>query len=707
MATASTVETKFTADTSDLSAKLETISGQLAGLKTKTSDVAKGVALGTAAWNIFQDSLEKTKDFITSTIESYTNFQAELAKFDEAASHSKEGLKSYSDVLENEVNRALSKTAFSEEEVTNAMSRLATTGATSAQASKTLEIAMDAAAGSGESLDAIISDLEETAGGRLGTQFTMLGLNMTEVKNSADKMADVLKQLSEKYFGDAAKQAQTLQGRTQQLKNNFDAIKVTIAEQLVPQLNSALSSVLGLTTNINDNTQSQTQLQQGIYQTVEFLKMLGDGILIILNTLGSLATGIIEIPTLMGAWAYDIATQISKVGDYFKVLWDNIKIGAKNAFSGTKEQYEKFPSITFDATQGMITQFNDMQLQFNSNIKKSADKMASDWNGAFNLVGFQYHDIFQDMVNQTGNAMTAANNSVSGISAKMQTTLIDFMKSIDNAVSQHADKMQSINQQITDAQQSYQENNQSAIETEKDQIAQVVKTHQDKAKQLEQSLAQETMVGKQQNQAKIEQDKQALQTELDFLKQHAADVAAVQTQLNTDDIDKIKNKFNEEETKRKEAYDKQMKSLQDQLSKEQDAYQKSLTDIGDKYRTQFDSIKTYIQSTASPKIVAAFQQMVSLVNAQLDQIKMPAIPTGLVGTTAKHTVSAHKESQVANKALTTVKNSSKTVNIHFNGPMSVATPSDRESLAKTIQKHIMMTNESALLGQEGFTQPLF
>jgi hypothetical protein len=593
-------------------------------LKTQTSvgTVAKGVALGTAAWSLFKQGVGETTEFLKSCISEFEKDEEVNAKFYEAVSHTKEGMESWSKVLNTSVNNALKNTTFSMEEVTTALTGMAHYGIDSSKAAKMLAVAEDASAGSGMSLSTIMTSLQRASQGMVGKGLVPLGVNLAEVKKSSDKLGDTMKQLSDRFGGDAAIQAQTLAGQIKRLNNNIDEAKSSIAAQFVPALNAILGKILGLNDALGDNSDAMVKVQAATYRVVEALKMFYDSLKftfeLIQEGLVLLIDGVAELPAMFVAAVVDCIKNLSKIGEAFKTLGTNIIGEMKSWIPGSKKAvWDPMPQIAFTATAATKKVFDDMTTHFTQNLGKTASDIKNDFMGMTTGAGFAFKTIGEN---------AKAGSDVAG---DVVDTLTNKLKSAKDAVTSFAsgidDAMSKIQDDIATTTSDYQKSQVDAASSEKDSIAAIIKTHQDKAKTLKEQLRQETELGQEQDEGKIAQTKSELQTELDFLNKHSSDVASVQDVLNADEIDKEKNKYAKQRTDAEDAYNKKLTDLKSQLEKENQAYDDSLAKQAIDFKGNWDEILTYIKSNATPAIVAAFQVMADQANIALAKIGLPAL----------------------------------------------------------------------------------
>jgi hypothetical protein len=100
-------------------------------------------------------------------------------------------------------------------------------------------LAMDIAAGTGKSLDAVSQSLARAYDGNT-TSLARLGIGMTAAELKTMSFDDVAQKLAETFGGQATIQANTFAGKMQRLQVAFDEAKESVGARLLPILNTLL-----------------------------------------------------------------------------------------------------------------------------------------------------------------------------------------------------------------------------------------------------------------------------------------------------------------------------------------------------------------------------------------------------------------------------------------------------------------------------------
>ena len=702
MAEASGIQAKFTADISDIQGKLDILTGQLTKVGSTTAQTAQGFALGGIALEALNKAFSLATGFLESGFQEYTKINQAMGQFDVLASNTKSGLNSYSDVLDKQVNNALANTTYSHLQVVDALSQFAKYGIDASKAATMLQTAEDASAGSGQSLETVVTALQRSAQGLSSRGLVQLGVDMTEVKNSGDKLGDVMKQLT-KYHGDAAEMAKTLSGQETQLNNNFDEIKTQVIAQVVPAFNSMLSSILGVTKGMADNTQAQQNIQKITYQVIEGFKALYDVLNVVIDGTLTFGSALASIPAISIAVITDLLDNWKKVPEMFEVIGSNIGKYIKAAFTGGKPDIKKLPQMAFEATQQTAGFFKDMTTGLALETADSFGKLGTDMAGMIDGTGFKATELGSKLGNlATGGAADMTNLTDS--TKKMSDEMTKFATGIDDAAQKHKEAIDKIESDVSTLTKDYAQSNTDAASSHADSVASIVKTHQDKVTALKQQLLQETEYGQNQDQVQIANTQSQLAQELAFLQKHSSDVASVQTQLNEDELDKEDKKYTEDEAKRKEAYNTKLSDLKTQLNTENSSYEASLAKMADDFTGNWANILNYIKTTATPKIVAAFDDMVKQSNAKLSSLGikglgLPEIKTtipgkkqhatgGMITETGVHLLHAG-EQVISRSQVDAGKGSGSNISVNFYGAMNISKEADENRLADKI-RNVMM-----------------
>lgn len=122
---------------------------------------------------------------------------------------------------------------IADDELRPAISRLATATGDIGKAQKLTSLAMDVSAGSGKSLKQVTEALQKAQNGSLGG-LSRLGVKTKDAAGETKSLEAVTKDLANLYGGQAAKAADTNEGKIRRLKLMYDETKETIGSKLLP-----------------------------------------------------------------------------------------------------------------------------------------------------------------------------------------------------------------------------------------------------------------------------------------------------------------------------------------------------------------------------------------------------------------------------------------------------------------------------------------
>ena len=742
MATVGTIEAKVTADTSDFNSKMTGVNAQLQQTTGSLGNLITGVALGTAAWALFQRGVAMVENQIKASIDAFAQDETAVARLQTASQKGGIQWKDMAKVMDTEVANALKNTTFSMDEVVNVMAKMTTMGITGAKAHETLAAAEDAAAARGMDLNEVITNVIRGAAGYT-RGLIMLGLNVESVKKATDKEAEITRQLTDLYGGAAQAQANTYAGQVKRLKNNFDEMRTTVAAQVIPILNDVVKQMFGFTNEVNTNVDAQTKLQEAVYKVVSGFKVFYDAIHVAWEVIKDFGLAIGEIPVILGSAVKDFIDNFHKIDDTAKVGFHNLTEHMKFWESDSKKTFEEYPTFVWDATKKTMDGLNEMWKEQEDATSTALGDLMYNWDAATKGIGFQFRSTADSMMKVATDTAELVGDQLGGGLDKVIKKEYDFEKAIKDVSDKHKEAIEKMTSDMADLTTAYEKANEDSQSSEEDSIASIIKTHEDKVDTLKSQLADETAFGKDIDEVKIAQTQDELAKEQAFLASHADDVAATASLVAEDEITKEKNKYAKEAATRKDEYTKKLADLKTQLSKENDAYNASLTDLGVSYKDEWDNIRDYIARVSSPEIVAAVQNMVSLSNTELAKLGEPLLKTiaPTVVTPTTKTVAASptvlsaiqvninditakvnallaqaKASGLIPKAqeggiisrtglvlahageMITPKGMSPSFNVNFYGNMSFGSQAEEDSFVDKIRKVLMRDFETAKLG---------
>ena len=124
-----------------------------------------------------------------------------------------------------------------------ALSRLARSTESVAEAQRLASLAMDASAGTGKSLEAVSAALAKAHDGNVGA-LARLGIKTKDASGKTLKFDEIVKNMSKTFKGQAAAGANTLEGRMGRLRLMFDETKESVGAKLLPVVEKLTGWVL-------------------------------------------------------------------------------------------------------------------------------------------------------------------------------------------------------------------------------------------------------------------------------------------------------------------------------------------------------------------------------------------------------------------------------------------------------------------------------
>jgi hypothetical protein len=124
-------------------------------------------------------------------------------------------------------------TGVTEDELRPSLNRLAIATGDASKAMKLQGLALDVAAGSGKSLDAVTQALAKAYEGNTAS-LGRLGIGISAAELKTMSFDDITKRLSETFAGQADVAANTFEGRIARLRLAFEDVRDSLAERLLP-----------------------------------------------------------------------------------------------------------------------------------------------------------------------------------------------------------------------------------------------------------------------------------------------------------------------------------------------------------------------------------------------------------------------------------------------------------------------------------------
>ena len=149
--------------------------------------------------------------------------------------------------VENQILQTSLLTGLTDDKLRPSFERFVRATKDSDEALKLQKIAIDVAAGSGKSLEAVTNAMSRAAEGNT-TALGKLGVGLTAAQLKTMSMDDVTKALATTFGGQASKQADTFQGKMARLQVAFDEGKETVGsfvlDAVTPMINTIVNTVI-------------------------------------------------------------------------------------------------------------------------------------------------------------------------------------------------------------------------------------------------------------------------------------------------------------------------------------------------------------------------------------------------------------------------------------------------------------------------------
>jgi hypothetical protein len=149
--------------------------------------------------------------------------------------------------VESQITKTSLLTGITDDELRPSFERLLRATSDSDKALKLQAVAIDVAAGSGKSLEAVTNAMSKAAEGNAGS-LAKLGVGLTAAQLKTMSMDEITAQLAETFGGQASQQADTFQGKMQRLSVAFNEGKETVGsfvlDAITPMVSGFVNSVI-------------------------------------------------------------------------------------------------------------------------------------------------------------------------------------------------------------------------------------------------------------------------------------------------------------------------------------------------------------------------------------------------------------------------------------------------------------------------------
>lgn len=264
----------------------------------------------------------------------------------------------------------------------------------------------------------------------------------------------MLDELNKEFGGQAAAAADTYEGKQQQLKNTLNSVQATIGGAILPVLQQLMTAIMPVVQKIAEFVSEHPKLTAGILAAVAAIGLLVGGMSLVNTVMGIFGTVslaalgpvllVIAAVAAVAAAAFLIVKNWSKIKDFFKGLWEDIK----GVFSGVgdwfKDKFEKakegvqtawsgvkgFFGGVWDGIKGSFTDSDGFFHRTFTKGKELATKAWSGyvgtyvtiWNGiksVFGPVGSWFSEKFSSAKNTVVTIWNAAPQIFSGIASRV------------------------------------------------------------------------------------------------------------------------------------------------------------------------------------------------------------------------------------------------------------------------------------------------
>jgi len=177
--------------------------------------------------------------------------------------------------VENQILQTSLLTGLTDDELRPSFERLVRATQDSDAALKLQSVAVDVAAGSGKSLEAVTNAMAKAAEGNTAS-LAKLGIGLTSAQLKTMSMDEITKQLATTFGGQAATQADTFAGKMARLKVAFDEGKETIGsfvlDAITPMINTVVNTVIPAVAGFIDSVGGKDGLTSAFKIYIDLIK---------------------------------------------------------------------------------------------------------------------------------------------------------------------------------------------------------------------------------------------------------------------------------------------------------------------------------------------------------------------------------------------------------------------------------------------------
>ena len=184
--------------------------------------------------------------------------------------------------VENQILQTSLLTGLTDDALRPSFERFVRATKDSDEALKLQSVAIDVAAGSGKSLEAVTNAMARAAEGNTGA-LSRLGVGLTAAQLKTMSMDEVTKSLATTFGGQAAQQADTFAGKMARLQVAFDEGKETIGsfvlDAVTPMINTIVNTVIPAVAGFIDSVGGKDGLTNAFKTYIDLIKNIFQPIL--------------------------------------------------------------------------------------------------------------------------------------------------------------------------------------------------------------------------------------------------------------------------------------------------------------------------------------------------------------------------------------------------------------------------------------------
>jgi len=177
--------------------------------------------------------------------------------------------------VESQILQTSLLTGITDDELRPSFERFVRATKDSDEALKLQKVAIDVAAGSGKSLEAVTNAMAKAAEGNTGA-LSKLGVGLTAAQLKTMDLDQITKSLSDTFGGQAAVKADTFAGKLEILKNAFSEGKETVGsfvlDAITPMINTIVNTVIPAVSGFIDSVGGKEGLTNAFKTYIDLIK---------------------------------------------------------------------------------------------------------------------------------------------------------------------------------------------------------------------------------------------------------------------------------------------------------------------------------------------------------------------------------------------------------------------------------------------------